>query len=730
MQAMHPMDASKVAAIAEIAEGIQDEMLAAMSSHMRNAAAACAEVCAARLNMLQNALSRNLDEARRHAISASPLTSNLATAQQVLTAAADTKRAALARQIRTKLEAQGETATSFLRTRSIAANQGLVSRDEFVACIASLGLPISHAEILDLFAFAVGSTERDTAVLEEVTQVLDAALPHLAPVGGSSGPVNLSPEAERVVGRVRSAVGRSGRPFEEVFRGFCRAGGRGASTMTRADLARVLSTFDPDIDPEVVARLWRLSVPESATGLDFSSFCSWFCPGGRALAGHGGHPHTPTGLSESHMLSQLLERSMPRSPGNLPSPLSASMPNLCHLDQPLPVSPAARATTLTPEQLLSNEFRQAPRNAWPTWPALQAGCVQPPPLSSLSSQEDFPAMACLSRLHGYLALKGLTLNFAFVLYDTHMEQAVTREGFVSAIEHHGFPISKAEAEAIFARLARQKPNQTLSLFFEDLQNCMASLPNPLPQVQWGKDLIKSVDKITRAQGTPLETLFRQLGAESVSELDVRAILSRYSPLSSAQWANLLPLLDKKPDGALPWQSILKWAGLDSGVTAPALPAPATPAPMPVHAVPAVPVPAPAMPVPVPAKPAMSPPPPTPSPPTIIRPSTMPAVPAPALPMPPGKSVMPPAPARPASSPSPPAPSPPGAMRSFSSFSSSSPAGVRPLSVSVPRPLTPVSTIPPPLPPSSSALGSHQVSPPPPAPPGGPLPPPPSAWTRS
>ena len=60
---------------------------------------------------------------------------------------------------------------------------------------------------------------------------------------------------------------------------------------------------------------------------------------------------------------------------------------------------------------------------------------------------------------------------AFVLYDTHMEQAVTQEGphgsgwrwgwengvlelllgvcahqgFMSAIEHHGFPISKAEA---------------------------------------------------------------------------------------------------------------------------------------------------------------------------------------------------------------------------------------------------------------------------------------------
>jgi len=80
-------------------------------------------------------------------------------------------------------------------------------------------------------------------------------------------------------------------------------------------------------------------------------------------------------------------------------------------------------------------------------------------------------MACLSRLNGYLAAKGLTLNFAFVLYDTHMEQAVTQEGFMSAIEHHGFPISKAEAEAIFTRLARRKANQVLCLYFEDLQSC-------------------------------------------------------------------------------------------------------------------------------------------------------------------------------------------------------------------------------------------------------------------
>lgn len=45
------------------------------------------------------------------------------------------------------------------------------------------------------------------------------------------------------------------------------------------------------------------------------------------------------------------------------------MPNL-GLDA-FPGSPGRLAHTLTPEQLLS-DWRQAPRSAWPTWPALEA----------------------------------------------------------------------------------------------------------------------------------------------------------------------------------------------------------------------------------------------------------------------------------------------------------------------------------------------------------------------
>lgn len=60
------------------------------------------------------------------------------------------------------------------------------------------------------------------------------SLGSLSVTGGLSPSGSLGPEAERVVARVRSAVGRSGRPFEEVFKGFCRS----RATMNRADLAR------------------------------------------------------------------------------------------------------------------------------------------------------------------------------------------------------------------------------------------------------------------------------------------------------------------------------------------------------------------------------------------------------------------------------------------------------------------------------------------------------------
>eukprot|EP00931_Biecheleriopsis_adriatica_P099461 TRINITY_DN7399_c0_g2_i1.p1 TRINITY_DN7399_c0_g2~~TRINITY_DN7399_c0_g2_i1.p1 ORF type:complete len:823 (+),score=151.48 TRINITY_DN7399_c0_g2_i1:32-2500(+) len=744
-------------AVAEITEGIHDEMMAAMSVHMRNAAAACAEVCAGRLRMLQASLSRSVEDVRRgqQLYGTSPPTTSLGATQQVLGAAlapslADARRVSLVRQVRAKLSEQGETPANFFRARTVSAGQGLVVRDEFVACMASLNVGASPQDLLDLFSFAVGGTDRDTAVLEEVTAALDLHAPpqlSLATPGGSASsslgaPSAMNPEAEKVVVRVRSAVGRSGRPFEEVFRGFCRSGGRGAQIMSRADLARVLSTFEPNMDPEIVARLWRLTVPEGAPGLEFSSFCTWFCPGGKALSTAASAAATPTGgVSEVQMLSDLLERSasMPRSPSGAGGPLSplSSMPNL-YIPENGPLSPTNRfSSTLMPEQLpvggigLVDDLR--PRSC--TWSGGDLATRPPTPsrpgTAGFGMPDDVPLNACLARLQSYLSAKGMTVNSAFCLYDSLMEQAVSQDGFVQAISSHGFALSKAEAEMIFSRLARRKADGKLVVFFEDVSSFVARLPTPLPQVEWGRDLIKQIDKKTREAGARLETLFQQLGADSVQALDVQAVLSRHSQLSATQWSSLVPLMDKKPDGTVPWQSLLKWAGLETGAAAVPAKAGTSPAP------PAAPKPPGTAPVPPAAPKPASPAPPTapglPAAPAAPKPpGTAPLPPAPAAPKAPGASAVPVAPVAPGAPKAPlvpPAPGPPKAptplVKPLAPPSGTTVSGglasrsVTPLSSSpsLSRPLS-SPTPPAPAPPGARLPGAPAA----PAPPGPPLPP--------
>lgn len=527
--------------------------MAAMSYHVQQAAAACAEICESRVRLMQAAMSAKLEEAQRQH-------TPFGSAQQVAPA-------------------------------------------------TLISTPCSPTSAISSF-----------------------------------GPAVLSPEMEAVVGRVRNAVGRSGKTLEDVFRGFCRSAGRGARTMTRADLTRVLSTFEPNIDSEVVFRLWRLAVPEGASTLDFNSFCSWFCPGGRELPGAVSICSTPTGnLSEAQLLSSLLEKSLSltRSPSgaslSLLSP-TGSMPNLG--SQSAPPSPLARFTS---GDLKSGVWRQGIVNAW--------------------SDQDLTSMAYLGRLQNYLSSKNMNVVSAFCIWDSQMEQAISQEGFLSALEHHSFAFSRSEAEQLFCKLARRKPNGPLSLTFEDLQRSIANLPNPLPHTQWGKDLIRSVDKITREKGTPLESLFKQLGSDELKDLDVQAVLSRHTPLSSAQWSNLLPLLDKKPDGKVPWPALMRWAGVEPADGAKAVPAapkdaatatavPAAPKPASAAAARATPATAVAVASAVPAPPP-APKTAVPAPPALLVPAAphppgAPAVPAPAAPpKPPGAPAAPAAPAIPA-----------------------------------------------------------------------------------
>merc|ERR1719272_1515720 len=154
------------------------------------------------------------------------------------------RHAMLIRNIRQRLQAQGETPEMFFRQRA-AMGRGLISREDFVSGLSSLSLGASTSELADLFRTIVNGNDRD-ALLEEVVMGFDNAAG--GSNGGGFGQQGATPaEAEQVLGRVRSAVSRSGRPLDEVFRGFCRSNSGAPGFMSRTDLKRVLSTFEPGL---------------------------------------------------------------------------------------------------------------------------------------------------------------------------------------------------------------------------------------------------------------------------------------------------------------------------------------------------------------------------------------------------------------------------------------------------------------------------------------------------
>jgi len=568
--------------IGDFADGVQEEMMATMLSFYKGAAAACAEVCIARLRLLYAQLQRSFEDDRRQYMASSPLGSSFNSMGGLMSSNAlhsgESRHSTLLRSIRRRLEAQGETPADFFRARALAG-QGLISREDFIASLSSLGLGATVPELMDLFAHAIGSVERDTAVVDELVMALEMPGMQGAMHGASNGAMALPfPEVERVISRVRNAVGRSGRPFEEIYRGFCRSGGGAQGLMSRTDLARVLSTFEPGLEPDIVTRLWRMVVPDHSAGLDFNAFCTWFCPGGRPLTSMpqmGGYQQQSPSLESSFggtaMLQQLLDMSSmsPKNSGRRSPAMSphSTMHTLTGQHTPQVFN---NASTLYPEHMMSQDWQQQTNMSMldqmrqPSRERFTSSFELPRDhIPAQLHRDELPLLACLHRLNKGLAAKGLNFSSAFVLYDKNMERAVMLEGMVAACEHHGVPLSQQEIGSLFARLARSSPmGRPPRIFFEDLEAALQRIPEPLPEAQWARDLIMAVDKITRAAGTPLESVFKQLGRDSVSAADVQSVLSRHAPLSDAQWAALLPLIDKRLDGTIPWQSLLKWAGVE------------------------------------------------------------------------------------------------------------------------------------------------------------------------
>lgn len=555
--------------LGELADGVHDEMFATLQAFCRDAAAACAEVCLARLRLLQTQLQRSFEEdSRRFMSGGSPLGSRGATTWPGT--AGESRHVGLVRSIRRRLEVQGDSPESFLRARA-SGGQGLMNRVDFIASVSSLNVGATVSELNDLFSTAINSSERDNAVVDELVMALEEPRNLGSSLGGGAGGALASvlPEAERVINRVRSAVGRSGRPFDEIFRGFCRSSGGAQGLMSRTDLARVLSTFEPGLEPEVVTRLWRVVVPDGAAGLDYSTFCTWFCPGGRSLSSSStadAHLLESSFTAGSAMLQQLLDMTSPKNGGRM----SPHLPlNGHHTGQML--NTAFHGSTLHPEH--QDWHHTVVRRS-----------VSDPHMPAPLQKDELAMQACLHRLHKALSSKGLTFSSAFVLYDKNMERAVMLEGMVAACQQHGMPLSRQEIETLFQRLSRSSQGgKPPRIYFEDLDASMQRIPEPMPDLQWAKDLIKAVDKITRAAGTPLEVMFKQMGKDSVQAFDVQGVLSKHAHLSDAQWASLLPLIDKNLDGTIPWLTLLKWSGVATApdpapaaapAALPALPAPA------------------------------------------------------------------------------------------------------------------------------------------------------------
>lgn len=509
--------------------------------------------------------------------------------------------------------------------------------------------------------------------------------------GGNRGIYDMSPgnsaivagigiphDALRVIDRVRSAVQRSNRPYEHVFRGFCRSAGNGsAAIMTRADLARVLNTFEHGLEQDVVARLWRVVANDSSVGMDFAAFRAWFCPGGHPLphhgASYGGHITAPSPshhMDDSGAFAHLLDQSA-AFPG-LSTPTSGGMLNRNLLGQQTllpnawqtPTSPLSQTWPAMPRSLdppVSPDWQHASTQGLSTPQNSMHASLQSTMLPQPLKPDEVKAVACIRRLGREMNARQLSVNSAFTLYDEGVERALSLERFVAACEFHNFPLARYESEALFNRMVRNTPTGR-RISFEDLESEMRRFPDAPREETWAKDLVKVVDGMARKNGASLEALFKQTQREAIPTDEVKITLSRDQPLSNAQWEQLLPMLDKQPDGRVPWQKVLSWAGVEplpqTAEATPPVPA-AAPAPAASPAAPAVPAAArvPAVPRPVAASAYGSPAPAVPRP-TISAPASPTNVARPAVGATPASPAVPSAPPSPSAVPRPAVPSAP------------------------------------------------------------------------
>eukprot|EP00434_Breviolum_minutum_P012932 symbB.v1.2.011400.t1/scaffold764.1/size165801/6 len=238
--------------------------------------------------------------------------------------------------------------------------------------------------------------------------------------------------------RVRSAVRRSRQSPDQLFKRFCKAGGTGVSgpIMTRSDFVRVLGTFEPHLEQEMVLRLWQhlLSQGSGEDGLNFVEFQRWFVNGeGVVTLSRTGSSSTSLGFSAMNGFdSQAHFAPYPDSlvdrPATAPN-ASGHSPILGRRSSRPPLSPtsasAAYFTDLGQGSMtLPIRSRSGSQQSLDVFAAGEIAPLRP--------YDEMHLIAPLVRIGRGLANESLTVAGAFVLYDEHLEKMLSLDKFLEA----------------------------------------------------------------------------------------------------------------------------------------------------------------------------------------------------------------------------------------------------------------------------------------------------------
>eukprot|EP00435_Cladocopium_sp_Y103_P057318 s2015_g19.t1 len=241
-----------------------------------------------------------------------------------------------------------------------------------------------------------------------------------------------------VMKRVRSAVRRSRQSPDQLFKRFCKAGATGISgpIMTRSDFVRVLGTFEPHLEQEMVLRLWQhlLSQGSGEDGLNFTEFQRWFV-NGEALGTLSRTGSSSTSLSFSAVNgfdSQPHFAPYPDSLADRPATAPTASPVLGRRHSRPPVSPTSASPAYFANLGQGSMTLPIPSRSGSqqSLEIYTSGEIAP-----LRPYDEMHLIAALVRIGRGLAHESLTVAGAFVLYDEHLEKMLSLDKFLE--EHEG-----------------------------------------------------------------------------------------------------------------------------------------------------------------------------------------------------------------------------------------------------------------------------------------------------